>query len=358
MFAVKSISLVTIAVAALLKSSIALYRVKDVYDADSFFDGFYFETFDDPTHGYVDYVDSEYAFASGLANVTSNKQVYIGVDHTNVVPDGNRGRQSVRVTSNSSYNGTNLVVIDLDHMPSTTGSLSAGCSLWPAFWMVGPDWPNNGEIDIIEYANKMATDLTTLHTSESCAQTEEDTSTFTGTWSTGIYGQPATDCSVYASDQWSNQGCGIYGDDEPVGAAFNSITSATGDGSVGGVYVLEWIPDQFIRSFFFKRDDVPEDLKDASRSPEPDTWGLPYARFELNSASAGTEDGSGCSSDHFRDNKLVFDTTFCGDWAGASFGSDCSAEVSCTDYVKYNPTDFVEAYWLINYVRVYEKMEF
>jgi beta-glucanase (GH16 family) len=32
-----------------------------------------------------------------------------------------------------------LFVADIAHMP-------AACGLWPAFWLSGSDWPNNGEI--------------------------------------------------------------------------------------------------------------------------------------------------------------------------------------------------------------------
>ena len=48
---------------------------------------------------------------------------------------------SVRITSNKSYN-SGLFIADFFSMPH-------GCSVWPAYWTVGPDWPNAGEIDII-----------------------------------------------------------------------------------------------------------------------------------------------------------------------------------------------------------------
>lgn len=84
----------------------------------------------DPTNGFVDYVDQSTASSSGLIDTTSGN-VYIGVDSSNDTPDG---RPSVRLTSTKAYNH-GLVILDLEHMPE-------GCGTWPAFWMVGPDWPN------------------------------------------------------------------------------------------------------------------------------------------------------------------------------------------------------------------------
>ena len=83
--------------------------------------------------GYVDYVDKDTAFNQGLAQFWGD-QVYMGVDHTNIVGDNDRGRKSIRITSNKMYNGNNLIVIDVEHMPSSTGTLPNGCGLWPAFW--------------------------------------------------------------------------------------------------------------------------------------------------------------------------------------------------------------------------------
>jgi hypothetical protein len=42
------------------------------------------------------------------------------------------------------------------------------CGTWPAFWLLGPNWPNNGEIDIIEGVNQGNTDFITLHTAAGC----------------------------------------------------------------------------------------------------------------------------------------------------------------------------------------------
>lgn len=65
------------------------------------------------------------------------------VDDTNIVPRNARGRQSNRITSYATYTDS-VVVLDIKHMPW-------GCGTWPAFWTVTKqDWPNGGEIDIIE----------------------------------------------------------------------------------------------------------------------------------------------------------------------------------------------------------------
>ena len=82
----------------------------------------------------------------------------------------------------------------------------------------------------------------------------------------------------------------------------------------------------------------------------PDSWGLPYARFEI---------GDNCSADHFVSHNIIFDTTFCGDWAGNTFqDSVCSsAGMSCESFVANNPSEFSEAYWLINYVDVYKTID-
>lgn len=68
-------------------------------------------------------------------------------------------------------------------MPSTAGNagLQKGCSLWPAFWMFGPNWPADGEIDIVEFVNNDSKVATTLHTTDNCTQANEDSSLFSGT---------------------------------------------------------------------------------------------------------------------------------------------------------------------------------
>jgi len=285
------------------------YNLHVNYSGAGFFDPWDFYTQGDPTHGVVDYVNHQTAQTAGLIGVR-NGAVYIGCDAKNKVTG--RGRQSVRISTREIWNG-GLFVMDADHMPT-------GCGTWPAWWLVGPNWPSGGEIDIIEGVNKGTVDQSTLHTNAGCVMTHENNSLFTGKWA--------------SKNCLGNTGCGIIGGANTYGAPFNSAG--------GGVFVTEWT-NTFIRMFFFPRGRIPADLN--TQSPNPNGWGLPFAYFMLDSE---------CPASHFKDHTMVINLTFCGDWAGAVFGAQCPGMGSCTDYVKNNPQAFAEAYWLINYVAVFK----
>lgn len=114
----------------------AQYVLEDDYLADgNFFDLFSFWDTTDPTDGFVAYQDYASANNSKLIS-SSTTNIQMKVDSSNVTPSG---RPSVRITSNKSYQ-SGLVIVDIEHMP---GGI---CGTWPAFWLVGPNWPNEGEI--------------------------------------------------------------------------------------------------------------------------------------------------------------------------------------------------------------------
>ncbi|KAL5338546.1 concanavalin A-like lectin/glucanase domain-containing protein [Aspergillus crustosus] len=303
----------TLALTAHLTS--AAYTLQDDYTPDTFFDKFNFFTDSDPTHGHVDYIDRGAAESAGL--ISTGSSVHMGVDTTNLAPNG---RQSVRLESTASYN-KGLFIIDLGHMPQ-------GCGVWPAFWLLGPSWPDSGEIDIIENVNSATTNHMTLHTSDGCSL--DPSAGYTGTTLT-------SNCFVNAPNQDTNAGCGIQAPDgsNSYGAPFNDAS--------GGVYATEWT-SAGISVWFFPRSGVPGDI--GSGSPTPGNWGAPTARFS----------SSNCDIDaHFVDLRIIFDITFCGDWAGNVWGSDgtCSPLGTCVDYVSNNPGQFGEAFWDINSLRVY-----
>jgi len=295
----------------------------DSYAGTTFFDHWNFYNSPDPTHGYVYYSTYQQAQQWGLIKTTPNN-VYIGADHTTVSTGS--GRASVRITSKKSFN-SGLFVIDLSHMPE-------GCGTWPAFWLVGPSWPSRGEVDIIEGVNTQTADQTTLHTSNGCDMSTVSTRTFTGHWSTGTHGNPATNCYIHAPNQGSNQGCGIISGEGTYGAPLNAAS--------GGVFATYWT-DAGIKTWYFARGHIPADL--ANNKPNPAGWGLPYANFEF---------GPHCPSSHFGNLEIIINLTFCGDWAGAVFSRMCPGKGTCDAFVKNNPTYFTNAYWLINYVKVFQ----
>lgn len=331
----------TIFLLCILRETLGTYTLQSVLtDESSFFGFFDFETMNDPTNGVVDYIDRESAVDLGLVGSKDGK-IYIGADHTSIVPPDARGRKSIRLSSKSKINGTELLILDVSHMPSTNGKiLSSGCSVWPAFWTVGANWPNGGEIDIIEYVNTDSVTKTTLHTNDGCDESFEDTSTFSGHWGTSSSGHQSSNCYIYASGQDTNAGCSIVGPADTAGKAFND--------KGGGVFATVWDKNSVIRSYFFSHDSVPADI--AANKPDPSTWGKPYASFTLTSPSSPS---NYCSSDHFKEHNIVFDTTFCGDWAGNVFASACHTSMSCEEFVRSNPSEFEESYWLINSMSIY-----
>jgi len=293
------------------------YTLKDTYDHTNFFEDFTFFTDADPTDGFVKFASPSTAKSSGLVGYY-NDAVYMGVDHTTMNPAGGRG--AVRVSSNKAYT-KGLFIADIVHMPNST------CGVWPAFWTFGPSWPSSGEIDILEGVNDQKTDLVTLHTSSGCTMQ-----------STG----------ALLSSKLENGDCGAESGHIGCGTSTtNTAGYGTGFNAIGGgVYAMEWT-SQAIKVYFFPRTSIPSDI--TSGTPNPASWTQPVAVFS----------GNGCNIDqHFQNHNIVFDTTFCGQWAGQVWDKSpaCKALApTCDKYVAANPRDFESAFWLVNSVKVYQE---
>ena len=109
------------------------YILQKDYFQSGFFDSFDFFEGPDPTNGFVQYTGRN----ESLINSTlTTAEMRVSTDQ--LTPNG---RPSIRITSKESYE-TGLIILDLDHMP---GGI---CGTWPAFWTVGPNWPDDGEIGI------------------------------------------------------------------------------------------------------------------------------------------------------------------------------------------------------------------
>lgn len=298
---------------AAANDSVNLWVVDTLYEGQNFFDGFDFYTDKDPTNGQVQYVDRNTAYSENLAYVTSDDKVVMKVDNTTWLTQG-QNRKSVRIQSQKRFNG-GLFILDLERSPH-------GCGTWPAFWTVGPNWPLGGEIDIFEGVHENTRNQATFHTSDGCTIT--DPQNFTGNLL-------ATDCSAYAD---SNAGCGLINDSAAsFGAPFNAVG--------GGVFASRW-DSNGVWIWFFHRSTIPNDI--TNKVPNPELWGKPTALLSNTSCPPNR---------YFWDHQIVFDITFCGDWAGASFTDPANGcPGTCADHV-LDPNNFYNTTWSINYVHVF-----
>jgi hypothetical protein len=343
----------------------AAYTLKLDMSYKSFFSAFNFYTGPDPTQGFVQYQSLPDATSNQLVGYFEDTQTtYMGVDHTAKDP---KGRASVRLESKDTFN-QGLLVVDIKHMPDST------CGSWPAFWMIGTQngevkWPDMGEIDILEGVNDESRNAVTLHTAAGCAV---DNATAPAMGASGVAAAPflgnmATDnCDVAAKDQDKNAGCSIKA---PEPAQMKGVATYGTDfnNAGGGVYAMEWT-DEAISVWFFPRNSPgisaltsssPSTTAPSSGSPlnstsgpttlDPSTFGTPLAKFA----------GSGCDfKERFKDLKIVFDTTFCGEWAGKVWDDSCAAKTgvkTCQEFVQNNPDKFADAYWEVKGLRWYEK---
>lgn len=122
--------------ASLVQVVLGQYKLKDNYTGKKFLEQFTFFHERDPTNGFVQYQDLQHAKSLGLAFVKGNRFI-MKADNKTIAP---HGRPSIRIHSNKTYS-SGLFVFDVNHIPS-------GCGTWPAFWLLGQTWPNNGEIDV------------------------------------------------------------------------------------------------------------------------------------------------------------------------------------------------------------------
>jgi hypothetical protein len=150
-----------------------------------------------------------------------------------------------------------------------------------AVWTYGSDWPNGGELDIIEGANTAYSNLISAHTADGCAQEALSPAQQRGLFSGK---QRNLDCAVGLD----NIGCG-YDPPAEDGSSYGDGFNAAG----GGVYAMQWDAEH-IRVWHFPRGGIPADIE--AGEPQPESWGLPQAVFG----------GPSCEvDDYFKDMSLV-----------------------------------------------------
>ncbi|CEL57827.1 putative glycosidase C21B10,07 OS=Schizosaccharomyces pombe (strain 972 / ATCC 24843) GN=SPBC21B10.07 PE=3 SV=1 [Rhizoctonia solani AG-1 IB] len=297
------------------------YTIEDRFSGKDFFSdkNWWFFNFPDPTNGQVNYLNKADATAAGLAYVQPDGVAVMKVDNSTKLEKG-QARKSVRIQSSKQYDG-GLFVADFLHMPY-------GCSVWPAYWTVGDNWPNNGEIDILENVNLATANQYTLHTGPNSTCTLDTNPIAKYKSTSNMMGK------VCASKEGDNAGCG-FSDPEPAsyGEAFNKAG--------GAVIAMEWTKTG-IRIWRFKRDSIPADLQGDAANPNPETWGAPVASWTDAACDIANE---------VKKHNIVINTTLCGGWAGDAYGSS-GCPGTCTDQVM-EPSNYNNAYWEIKSITVY-----
>ncbi|KAG7445068.1 glycoside hydrolase family 16 protein [Guyanagaster necrorhizus] len=294
----------------------ASYQQTDSFVGSQFYSGFSHQTISDPTNGRVNYVDVSTSKSRNLTYASGDTFI-LRADDTTVLSASGPGRNSVRLMSNNQYNSNSVMVFNIRHMPQ-------GCGTWPAVWTVGNNWPNGGEIDIIEGVNNQAYNQATLHTSSGCTMPSSSRA------QTGI--SLVNDCN--ANDN-GNSGCGVQIQNaNSYGSGFNN--------NGGGWYALEWT-GSFIKIWFWGRHDsnVPSEVSNGSGFVNTDSWGTPAAYFPGNSCPIAS---------HFSAQNIIID---CGDWAGNVYASS-GCPSSCVDFVNNNPSAFADAYFDFAWVKIYD----
>ncbi|EGG09306.1 family 16 glycoside hydrolase [Melampsora larici-populina 98AG31] len=308
-----------------------LWTLKSEASGSQITDFFNFESVNQGSQGGIaQYVDLEEGYRSSIVG-SKDGTLYLGVDTTKHAEN----RKSIRISSKDTFSPGTLLVVDILHMP-------AACGAWPALWTVAKDgeWPEHGEIDIIEGVNMFTQNSLSAHTK-------------TGFWmkSTGFHskfmldGDQQTNCDASATN---DQGCGLR---DPSQASFGEPFNA----AKGGIHVMEWT-NEAINIFFFPRDEVPGDIASGHPS-KSSSWGQPRARFQ---GSGGQSTG-----DYFKEHVLVINTNLCGQWPEGVWNSaatyagqpkSCAAMTgysTCQDFIANAGDQLHEAYWAIKSVKVY-----
>lgn len=297
----------------------AAYNLVQTWEGQSFFDGWeFYGSYDNLTNGDAIWVNKSVATSDHLAYVDSNGKAILKVDNTtNVIY--NYKRNSVRITTTNSFPVGSVFLLDALHLPY-------GCSVWPAFWTMGPNWPIGGEIDIVETVNLMTQNQMAVHAASGC--TKANNSQQTGT-------NNSPNCTA-------GPGCTVLETNtKSVGAAFA--------GAQGGVWATQFDVSG-IYIWFWNRASLPSNLQNPGSTIDTSGWGTPSAAYPSSTCNI---------TNYFTPQKLVLDITLCGDWAGVPsvYNATCSGGTTGVCYtdnvIGAGSPHYDNAYFQINYVRVY-----
>lgn len=294
------------------------YNLVDEYSGPTFFNQFNYFTEEDPTKGFVIYVNETTATRLNLTHATESSAI-LRVDAQ--TRNAKHGRNSVRIESKKTYD-EGLFIFDIIHTPF-------GCGTWPALWLTdGYNWPKNGEIDVLETTNEGSHgNEVTLHTTKGCSMKDVKRK------QTGqILSKKCDDTND------GNAGCGVLGNTSTYGEAMNN--------NGGGMYALE-VRQEGIRTWYFSRDSVPNDT--SLVDPNTSLWGTALADFPSTECNIGA---------HFKNQSIIANIDLCGELAAQTqyYDTMYHCPATCTEFVAKSPASFVDAYWEFKSFRVYESV--
>ncbi|TLD21075.1 hypothetical protein PspLS_09182 [Pyricularia sp. CBS 133598] len=334
-------SLVTLATAVLACASTAsaakAYQIEETYDTSNVNSkwNFFESKFDtgnirdiDPTEGFVNYRTYNDAKALGVLSEESGSIMMKPNFPAGITAKG-KGPDSVRLESKARYQ-QGLFIADFSRFPKPV------CGSWPAFWMFGNSWPEEGELDIYEGWNVQPANGIALHTDHaakvgSCHIDPQDVNADVQT----------TNCDNFFTDiprQWEGTAClvkernGLWGN------------------PTGGVYAIEW-SSRNVSVWSWPHDKTPADVRDGR--PSPRTWGRPH--FFVGDSK--------CDLDRvLKNQKMVINLDFCGVTAGNEgiWGEECKAKTgaaTCAQYVAGNPSAFGDVAFGLRSIKVYQNKE-
>ncbi|KAJ7260640.1 glycoside hydrolase family 16 protein [Mycena rebaudengoi] len=233
-------------------------------------------------------------------------------------------RNSIKITSQDTYGLGSVIVVDMLHLPY-------GCSVWPSLWLLGTEqtWPAAGEIDIIEGINMYDKNQFSLHTTEGCTQAPN----------TAQVGKTITkDCLSQSGT--NHNGC-ITEETKP-----NSLGKGFSDAK-GGVYAIQ-IDASGVYMWFWGRAELPPSISAAKSDSTIDLadWGSPSAAYPASTCNI---------TQFFQPQKIIFDITLCGDWAGvpALYSNTCPGECIASNIIGPGSPTYDNAFFEISYIRAY-----
>lgn len=267
---------------------------------ESFFDEWDFDT-TDANNGAVQYLPRDQA--GSLAQAFSSYTLISTGSKSNYLK-----RQSVKLRSKRRYTHF-LTAMRFTHVPFGRG-------VWPSFWTTGANWPNEGELDILEYACEDQAKMS-FHAGTGANKCKLDPSSLNkpGCPAFPDANEMGYDCTTHYPEKL---GCAPYKAGMP---HFTGEQWAQNPGVIAAEYT-----ESYIKVFWFPEHEIPSDF--ASDAPKPDTWDKWVISYYPFADSEAKNPGS-CSAP-FRDQQILLQIELCGDWASKVFGPNAKAP-TCQD---------------------------